>query len=81
MCRVRQKGNRGYRGVRRCLRSGEEPDEVDELDKLRDALAKLPTYDALAVTRSTVLRLAIARGVNELREEIEAATPKKKRRR
>jgi hypothetical protein len=56
------------------------PDELAELDKLRDALAALPTYDALSVTRSTVMRLAIARGVVALREEIDAAKPKKKRR-
>jgi len=55
-------------------------DELAELDKLRDALAALPTYDALAVTRSTVLRLCIARGADVLREEIDAAKPKKKRR-
>ena len=57
------------------------PDELAELDKLRDALAKLPAYDALSVTRSTVLRLCIARGADVLREEIEAAKPKKKRKR
>ena len=57
------------------------PEELDALDKLRDALAKLPTYDALAVTRSTVLRLCIARGADVLRDEIEAAKPKRKRRR
>jgi len=57
------------------------PEELDALDKLRDALAKLPTYDALAVTRSTVLRLCIARGADVLRDEIEAAKPRKKRKR
>lgn len=56
------------------------PAELAELDRLRDELATLPAYDALSVTRSTVMRLAIARGVEVLRDEIAAVKPKKKRR-
>ena len=57
------------------------PAELAELDKLRDELATLPAYDALSVTRSTVMRLAIARGMVVLAEEIAAVKPKKKRKR